>query len=193
MLAVPLTLIADMKHGRQITSRDEPEGEKGNAMERHGIFESIVGVFVIGVAVAFLFYAYGATGAGARNLYEVDAVFGRVDGVALGTEVRIAGVKVGSVTGNELDTNTYEARVKLAIADGVPIPDDSIAKIVSDGVLGGAHVAIEPGASEDMLEDGDVIAITQGSVDLLGLAVQAFTNPSNGGEAETETDPLGDF
>jgi phospholipid/cholesterol/gamma-HCH transport system substrate-binding protein len=82
---------------------------------------------------------------------------------------------------------------------GVPVPDDSVAKIVSDGFLGGAHVAIEPGASEDYLQEGDKITITRGSVDLLNLAVQAFTNQSGGGQSgaggndnEAE-DPLGDF
>ena len=167
-------------------------------MDRSGLFETVVGVAVVTVAASFFFYAYTVSGqAVGRDQYTVDAVFGRVDGVTVGAEVRIAGVKVGSVARNELNFNTYEANLELAIAASVPIPEDSVAKIVSDGLLGGAHVAIEPGASEEMLREGDKITITQGSVDLLGLAVQAFTNPpaSGGGDdgGRTELDPLGDF
>ncbi|WP_411817663.1 outer membrane lipid asymmetry maintenance protein MlaD [Hyphococcus sp. DH-69] len=165
-------------------------------MSRAGFFETIVGLAVIAVAAAFMAYAYGASGkAMGRDQYRVDAVFGKVDGVTVGSDVRIAGVKVGSVAGNSLDPRTYEANVELAINDGVMIPEDSIAKVVSDGILGGAHIAIEPGAAEEMLREGDKITITQGSVDLLGLAVQAFTSQASGNKAgnEPETDPLGDF
>lgn len=168
-------------------------------MDRSGIFETIVGAIVIVIAAVFAVYAYGESGkAVGRDHYRVDAVFGRVDGVAVGAEVRIAGIKVGSVSSNTLNTDTYEANLQLAIASGVPIPEDSIAKIVSDGLLGGAHVAIEPGAAEEILLNGDTITITQGSVDLLGLAVQAFTSPQGAGaggenDGRTELDPLGDF
>ncbi|WP_375200979.1 outer membrane lipid asymmetry maintenance protein MlaD [Hyphococcus sp.] len=165
-------------------------------MSRAGFFETIVGALVIAVAAGFLAYAYGVSGKGVgRDHYRVGAVFGRVDGVTVGSEVRIAGVKVGSVAGNSLDPMTYEANVELAIDRGVAIPQDSVAKVVSDGILGGAHIAIEPGAAEEMLLEGDKLTITQGSVDLLSLAVQAFT--SGGGKSDDKddkaADPLGDM
>lgn len=148
-------------------------------MTKGQIFESLIGIIVIAVAAAFLYYAYEASGrAMTARTYPLNAVFGRVDGVSPGAEVRISGVKVGSVSQSVLDPKTFEARVTISVAKTVEIPDDSVAKIVSDGLLGGAHVAIEPGASDTMLVAGDTISITQGSVDLLGLAVQAFTNPA---------------
>jgi phospholipid/cholesterol/gamma-HCH transport system substrate-binding protein len=165
-------------------------------MTRAGFFETIVGAIVIAVAAAFLAYAYGASGKGiGRDHYRLGAVFGRVDGVTVGSEVRIAGVKVGSVSANSLDHKTYEANVELAIDGSVAIPQDSIAKVVSDGILGGAHISIEPGAAEEMLNEGDKITITQGSVDLLSLAVQAFTAPQGGKDksVEPKADPLGDL
>lgn len=167
-------------------------------MSRAGFFETIIGALVIAVAAAFLAYAYGASGKGiGRDQYRLEAVFGRVDGVTIGSEVRIAGVKVGSVSANTLDLRTYEANVELAIDGSVAIPEDSVAKIVSDGILGGAHISIEPGAAEEMLREGEKITITQGSVDLLGLAVQAFTSQSSAGTGKNgnadEADPLGDF
>ena len=82
------------------------------------------------------------------------------------------------------------------------MPEDSVAKVASDGLLGGAHIAIEPGASEITLSAGETIALTQGSVDLLGLAFQAFTDNAarEGGDSQDangvsdlDDDPLGDF
>jgi len=158
-------------------------------MTRAGIFETIVGVAVIAIAALFLSYAYEASGRNiGRGNYALDAVFGRVDGVTVGSEVRIAGIKVGTVSANQLDPKTFEARLQLSIASGIAVPEDSIAKIVSDGLIGGAHVAIEPGASDDALKEGDVIAITQGSVDLLGIAVQAFTNNATSSSDAADND-----
>ena len=155
-------------------------------MTRSAWFETIVGVLVLSIAAAFLAYAYAVSGRqDERTAYSLNAVFGRVDGIAAGSEVRIAGVKVGSVASHALDTNTYEAKLRLAISAGVPIPEDSVAKIVSDGILGGAHVSIEPGASDYMLKEGEAITITQGSVDLLGIAMQAFTDSAASGKSET--------
>lgn len=164
-------------------------------MSRAGFFETIVGALVIAVAAGFLAYAYGVSGKGVgRDHYRVGAVFGRVDGVSVGSEVRIAGVKVGTVSANSLDPMTYEANVELAIDRHVSIPQDSVAKVASDGILGGAHIAIEPGAAEEMLAEGDRITITQGSVDLLSLAVQAFTTGGGKGKDEAApADPLGDM
>lgn len=153
-------------------------------MAKGSIFETIVGVGVIGVAAGFLYYAYEASGRGqTARTYPVNAVFGRIDGVTVGSEVRIAGVKVGAVSASALDPQTYEARVTFNVSSSVELPDDTIAKIVSDGLLGGAHIALEPGGSDIMLAAGDTISITQGSVDLLGLAMQAFS----GGSAKPET------
>lgn len=186
-----------MKPGRP-TALEKPHNDWKTNMNRAEAFETIIGFFVVAIAVAFMVYAYGVTGQNAgRDSYSLDAVFGRVDGITIGSEVRIAGMKIGSVSAHQLNINTYEADLQLLITKGVPIPEDSIAKVVSDGFLGGAHISIEPGASEEMLLEGDKITITQGSVDLLGLAVQSFTNQKpeasdGGGNGLVEIDPLGD-
>lgn len=165
-------------------------------MSRAGAFETIVGLAVIAVAAVFLWYAAGVSGDRGRVAdYQLGAVFGRVDGLSVGADVKIAGIRVGEVSASALDPETYEASVAMRIARDVQVPDDSVAKIVSDGFLGGAHISIEPGASEDYLREGDRITITRGSVDLLNLAVQAFTNQQSGGGSGTAPaqDPLGEF
>ncbi len=153
-------------------------------MTRSNFLETLVGIFVVAVTVLFLIYAYQASGKSlGRDSYLLSAVFGRVDGITSGADVRIAGVQIGSVTEFNLDQQTYEANVSMSIDRGIRIPDDSVAKVVSDGLLGGAHIALEPGASEFYLEDGGTVTITQGSVDLLGVAMQAFTAGSGGGNS----------
>ncbi len=160
-------------------------------MAKGSIFETIVGVGVLGVAAGFLYYAYEVSGRGATaRTYPVKAVFGRIDGVTVGSEVRIAGVKVGAVSASTLDPQTYEARVTLNVSSGVELPDDTAAKVVSDGLLGGAHIALEPGGSDLMLAAGDTISITQGSVDLLGLAMQAFSG--NAAKSDASQSPPAD-
>ncbi|MEL6359837.1 MAG: outer membrane lipid asymmetry maintenance protein MlaD [Pseudomonadota bacterium] len=161
-------------------------------MKQSSLLETLVGIVVVAVAVVFFNYAYGAAGRTiGGSTYDINAVFGRVDGLSVGAEVKIAGIKVGSVTTAALDDATYEARLTMAINDTVAIPDDSVAKVASEGLLGGAHISIEPGASDDMLVEGDQLVLTQGSVDLLGLAVQSFTE--GGSAPEASADQLGDL
>lgn len=132
--------------------------------------ETITGVIVLGLAAAFLTYLFtvGDFGGG-RHGYEVTARFGQVGALAEGADVRVAGVKVGTVSKITLDPATFFAKASMTIDRQVKLPSDSTAKITSDGLLGGAHVVIEPGGAPDNLKPGGEIQNTQGSVDLLGL------------------------
>ncbi|MEM1104077.1 MAG: outer membrane lipid asymmetry maintenance protein MlaD [Pseudomonadota bacterium] len=137
--------------------------------------ETWVGALVLAAAVGFLTFAYSHAerGAGA-GAYPVIAKFGRIDGIVVGSDVRLAGVKIGTVTGQKLNAETFLAEVEMTVSRDVEIPDDSVAKIAVDSLLGGAHIAIEPGGSEFALAAGDEFTYTQGSVDLLGLAFRAL-------------------
>ena len=84
----------------------------------------------------------------------------------------MSGVKVGTVLSQELDPESYQAVLKLSVDPAVKLPDDSTAKITSEGILGGNFVALEVGGSETMLADGGKIENTQGSIDLFGLISQ---------------------
>jgi phospholipid/cholesterol/gamma-HCH transport system substrate-binding protein len=137
------------------------------------VTETLVGLFVLLLAGGFAVYAgqtIGNTGKGGSINYI--ASFASVGGVATGTDVRLAGVKIGTVTKITLDTDSYDAKVNLQVQADIPVPEDSLAKIVSDGLLGGAYISIEPGAEEEMLQAGDSFEYTQGAVDLLGLLGQ---------------------
>ncbi|MGQ0534426.1 MAG: MlaD family protein [Caulobacteraceae bacterium] len=151
--------------------------------ERWG--ETILGAAVAVVAVGFFAFAAAQAGqTGGAGGYELRASFQRVDGVGVGTEVRISGVKVGVVRAVELNPTTYDAVLTLAIDNGVQVLDDSTARIASDGLLGGAYVAIEP-AGMDPLAAGGEIPNTQGSIDLLTLFA-SFAQGSGNSEPSAE-------
>jgi phospholipid/cholesterol/gamma-HCH transport system substrate-binding protein len=131
--------------------------------------ETILGAVVAVVAVGFFVFAAAQSGQrGADGGYDLVARFQRVDGVNVGADVRVSGVKVGVVRAVALDPETYQARLTLSIRDGVEVLDESTARVATDGLLGGAYISIEP-AGMDALPPGGEILHTQGSVDLLTL------------------------
>lgn len=138
--------------------------------------ETAVGAVVIAAAAGFLAYSLTVGGKTSSHGYEVQAKFGQVGALAPGAVVSVAGVKVGAVSSIALDPKTYLAVVKMDLDSKTPLPADSVAKITSDGLLGGQHVTIEPGGSADNLKAGSEIENTQGAVDLFGLVGQ-FLRP----------------
>ena len=144
----------------------------------NNVAETLVGAAVLIVAGGFLAYASQNADFGSSSNYDLQAKFFSADGVAPGIDVRMSGVKIGSVGDLTLDKKTYEAVVSLNIENGVEVPSDTSAKIASDGLLGGSFIALDPGSSEYPLEPGEEIERTQGSVsliDLLGKAVHSAT------------------
>jgi phospholipid/cholesterol/gamma-HCH transport system substrate-binding protein len=143
-------------------------------MQNNSVVETLIGAAVIAIAVAFLTFAYSSTGAGSITGYEVTAKFNRADGVNVGTDVRLSGIKVGTVARMALDPMTYNAVVTIALQSNVKLPDDSSARITSEGLLGNQYISIEPGGSQMSIASGGEIENTQGSVDLIGLVSKAM-------------------
>lgn len=146
------------------------------------LVETLIGTIVVVVAALFLFYGYTSSGMRSASGYKVTAAFSGVDGLANGSDVRLSGIKIGTVVSQRLNSETYQAVVTMDLARDVKIPDDTSAKITSDGLLGGSYVSLTPGGSPDYLSEGGEIMFTQGSVDLMGLIGQAVFSTSGGGE-----------
>lgn len=145
-----------------------------------GFVETLIGAAVVIVAGLFFYHGWNTTESGSVQGYEVVAKFERIDGINVGTDVRLSGIKIGTVTGQELDPKSYRAVVRMSIKNSVPIPDDSAVKVASEGLLGGSYLAVLPGGSETMMQAGAVFDVTQGSVDLLTLLSKAMA----GGESK---------
>lgn len=145
------------------------------------VTEVVAGAAVLAVALGFLVYAgqhtgYATTDSGS---YSLKASFRSVEGVKVGTDVRLAGVKVGTVTDLTLNPQTFYADATVSVKNGIELPDDSAIVISSEGLLGGNFVEIQPGGSPDMLAPGAEIEDTQGAVSLISLLMK-FVSGSNG-------------
>lgn len=151
------------------------------------LVETLIGAVVLAVAAFFLVFAYNKAEVATVSGYPLLAKFEKVDGVSIGTDVMLGGIKVGTVSNQHLDTKEYVAVLELSIMDDIQLPDDSAVKITSDGLLGGKYLSIQPGGSVDYLESGGEILFTQGSVDLTELIGKAIYNTSgsgNGGKSQ---------
>jgi phospholipid/cholesterol/gamma-HCH transport system substrate-binding protein len=144
--------------------------------------ETLVGAAVLALAIAFAFYASGPrTADGASEDYEVFALFRSVGSLKLGSDVRIAGVKIGRVSRLELDPDTMNAKVTMSVNRSVSLSDETIAIIDSEGLIGGVFVSLDPVPGFADLEPGDQIANTQGAVSLMGLISNFATGAASGG------------
>jgi phospholipid/cholesterol/gamma-HCH transport system substrate-binding protein len=136
---------------------------------KDNVIEALVGLVVLLVAVGFVVFAYQRTNAGTAGGYTISARFGNVTGVSAGTDVRVSGMKIGTVTDSRLDEKTFQAVLDLSIDPKVKLPLDSSAAITSEGLLGGNYISLTPGGDPAMLKAGDEITDTQGATDLMGL------------------------
>jgi len=153
--------------------------------------ETLVGAAVIGAALLFFAFAYRTAGyGGPSGGYHLIAQFNNIDGVSVGTDVRVAGIKVGSVVSQSLDPKSYQARINMILQPQVQLADDTSAKISSEGLLGAKFIALEPGGSDTKLADGGEISYTQGAVDMWSLISQAMFSKSNGSKQQ-DTAPAG--
>jgi phospholipid/cholesterol/gamma-HCH transport system substrate-binding protein len=145
------------------------------------IGETLIGAAVVAVALALLaiFYVFGHSGPGAG--YGINARLSKVDGLGVGTEVRIAGIKVGSVTALDLDPKTYLVNVHMRLDNGIKVPTDSSLIINSAGLLGTPYLSISPGGDDAMIAAGGSIQNTQSvnANDIMNL-VGRFTTGSSG-------------
>ena len=133
---------------------------------KSNLVEALIGAVVLAVAVAFFSYTYDRTDMAGIDGYELVARFDRIDGLSFGSDVRLAGIKVGTVLGQSIDRETYQAVVRFSVSEDISLPSDSSAKVASEGLLGGSYVSLTPGGMDEYLEDGDEVELTQGAIDL---------------------------
>ncbi len=131
--------------------------------------ELATGAVVLLVAAGFLAYALVNTGRGALGGTRLSARFDNVGSVTAGSDVRVAGVKVGSVTGLRIDPQSFQAVLDFTVQTDLKLPTDSSAVISTGGLLGGAFVTLSPGGGDTILRDGQMITITQSASNLEDL------------------------
>ncbi len=110
---------------------------------RRNLIETVMGAVVLAVAVMFVYFAYTTAQIRALPGYEVSAAFFKVGGLSVGSDVRISGVKVGTVTERRLDPASFDAVVVMSVANEIKLPEDTVASIASEGLLGGKYVSLQ--------------------------------------------------
>ena len=135
-------------------------------MARRNPTELLAGAAVLLVAGVFLGYAMANTGPTAMAGMTLHAKFDRIDGLNVGADVRLAGVKVGSVTATRVDPHSFQAVVTMSVQPNLKLPRDSSAEIGSDGLLGSKAIAIVPGGDDKLLAGGGEFSITQSAASL---------------------------
>ncbi|MAP24655.1 MAG: outer membrane lipid asymmetry maintenance protein MlaD [Rickettsiales bacterium] len=134
--------------------------------------EALIGTFVLALAGYILWFGYTKADTQVANGYKVSGFFTKVDGINKGSDVKMSGIKVGTVSGLEIDPKSFMAKVMIQLPTNLKVPLDSSLAVVSDGLLGGKYLAITPGGDEENLKDGDVIEHTQSSINLESLIGQ---------------------
>lgn len=133
------------------------------------LLETLLGAVVLIVAVGFLAFAYNTSQVQQDGGYELIARFDKVDGLERGSDVRISGIKVGTVLDQTLDPETYRAEVRFSLREDIQLPADTSAAVVSNGLLGGKYLALVPGGDIEMLQPGGEVTLTQSAVNLEDL------------------------
>lgn len=144
---------------------------------RYNIIETIMGAVVLVIAAFFLTFAYQYSGSRQSDALVYHARFDRIDGLVVGAEVKIGGVKVGTIQSLKVNPETYQADVAFSVDQKIKLPKDSSGEIIGDGLMGGKFLALVPGGDDEFLKNGGHLSYTQSAVSLESLIGQLiFSN-----------------
>ncbi len=150
---------------------------------KRNIIETVLGAVVLVVTAGFVIYGSTATEAGSVKGYPVTVNFNEIGGLKQGDDVRLGGVKVGSVDSINLDSATYQARVTLSIDNDIKLPEDSAARVSSESIMGGNYLALDPGGDDTMIKSGGQIRFAQDAQNLetlLGKFIFSMSESKDG-------------
>lgn len=157
----------------------------GQARAQSGAMgETLIGLGVVVAALLIGAAIYFGKGAGSGSGYDLNVRLAKADGLGAGTEVRLSGIKVGSVTEMTLDPRTFLVTVHMRIDPTVEVPVDSSILVTSAGLLGSPYLSITPGGDDAVLPPGGTIENAQGSIDIMSLVGRFAT-----GGATSNTPP----
>lgn len=154
------------------------------------IVETIVGFLVLLIAAWFMVATYETGNLKMhKDGYIINANFDRIDGIVIGSDVKVSGVKVGIVVEQTLDLDNYLAHVRMKIDKNIKLPVDTSAEIISNGLIGEKYISLAPGAEDEIMQEGAIIEVTQSSVNLeslIGKFIFGSAEAVNNNKEQTE-------
>lgn len=133
---------------------------------KDNIFEAIIG-FIVLIFCAFAIYFLNNQNYSQKNnsnsIYFL-AEFNNTDGIFVGSDVKIAGIKVGSIKSIELNKENYKINLAIQLTEQLQIPTDSSLAVRTGNLTGGKYIEIIIGSDEEYLTSGDYISFTQSSI-----------------------------
>lgn len=148
-------------------------------MNTRKTFEAIIGFVILLICSLLLIHIVSFNQSAKSSKYNniLYANFNNIDGIKIGSEVKISGISIGYVEKMVLNNETYQVKVRLNIKNDIKIPNDSTIAVNSESLLGGKFLSIKIGASEEFLQNGDSFVATQSSMnleDLIGKVVASI-------------------
>jgi phospholipid/cholesterol/gamma-HCH transport system substrate-binding protein len=159
------------------------------------VIETVMGAVVLIIAAIFLVFAYTSAKVRTVSGYEVSAKFDHVDGTREGGDVRIGGIKVGTIISEKLDPKTFSAIVRMSIDNSIKLPVDTVATITSSSLLGDNFMVLVPGNDDKIIPPDGTITNTQSPTSLMSLFSAAAFSLTGGakpaGNSDGEPQPSG--
>jgi phospholipid/cholesterol/gamma-HCH transport system substrate-binding protein len=125
-----------------------------------------MGAVMLLLGLSAIYTVYASSQITTSTGYTVSVRFNKVGGLGEGNAVRIAGLQVGTIVGQKLDPETYDAVLDLTIHNEVKLPVDTEAEVSSDGLLGGKFILLTPGKAKETIPPGGKITKAKGVVAL---------------------------
>ena len=146
---------------------------------RKDYIEITIGVAIIVFSVLFVLFAMKITNKRInQDYYHLSAIFNNIEGINVGTKVKIGGIEVGEVNHLIIDDN-YKIIIKMKIRKNIKIPTDSNIKVATSGLIGGKYLRIEAGGEEEYLKNNDSFEFTESTMDLEDMITRFMLNSAS--------------
>lgn len=141
--------------------------------------ETLIGGLILCLSIGILAFSYVHYRDQLPKGYVLQAQFQRVDGLTIGSDVKMGGIKIGQVISQSLDPKTFMATVAFSVPPTLKIPKDSSATVMSESLLGGKYLDLSPGGEDESLAPNGTISHTQSSVNMESLIGKMIFSQTN--------------
>lgn len=151
---------------------------------KNNTFETLIGAFVVVIAGLFIFLSIKVSDSRQKlaSGYKIIAKFNNIDGINIGSDVKISGMKIGNVTDMKFDNKNYKSLLVIKIPNNIKIPVDSIFKVSTSGLIGSKFINVKIGSEEEYFKNDETAEFTESTMDLEDLISRFIFNSDSKNE-----------